>query len=333
MVIKLVSVDRLKKEFNDIEIDKINELSNAEIDKLVESLVLKSFKGFKKGKIYDNADLNDGIDGLDKVIDAVESKYKNSNIRNVIASRKFTYMYKAYLTADQIVTNNLMQQLNLVHHDLVSNLHSNIKILKMLLFIYYHNYSNSGMLQELMFKLSADDDIPLTFEIHDKYVYGDEFGVNIHLMNDLDLFIKGIVNIILYLIKTADKMFDADLDADGEIDVIVTDIKELLKNLFSNADDFETVIISETGLDDALIDRIGIMKESISLNKKYSELKTEFQNLYDDNAFKELAADDFEIYKKDYPDADIDDFMKKKPKYDLKKCKMIKPEINGINKN
>ena len=331
MVIKLVSVDRLKKDFNNFETDKIADLSNAELDRLVESYVLKTFKGFKKGRIYENPELDDGIDGLDRLTNAVESIYKHSNIRTVIASRKFMYIYRAYLSADQIVTNNLMEKLNLVHHDLIDNLHSNIKILNILLSIYYDNYSNSGMLQDLMFKLSADDDTPLTFEIHDKYVYGDEFGVNNQLMMDLDMYIKGIVNVILYLIENADNMFSDDIDADAELDAMVTDVKDILKDIFSNADDFETVIISETELDDALINRISIMKESLSLNKRYFELKNDFMDLYNGNAFKDLSETRFEWYKERYgDDADYNDFMKKEPGYNLKECKFIKPEFNGI---
>lgn len=332
VVIKVVSVDRLKKDFNDFETDKIADLSGDELDKLVESYVLKSFKGFKKGRIYDNPDLDDGIDSLNSLADTIERIYDKSNIKTVIASRKFIYMYKAYLSADQIIMNNLMEKLNLVHHDLINNLEIAINILNMLLSIYYDNYSNSAMLNDLMYKLSIDDDTPLTFEIHDKYVFGDEFSVNNNLMMDLDSYIKGNVDFILYLIENADNMFNDDLDADAEIDAMVISVRNFLKNLFSDADDFETVIISETELDNTLINRISIMKESLLLNEKYFELKKDFMDLYNGNAFKKLSEKRYEIYKENYgADTDFKEFMKKEPGYDLKECKFIKPEISGIN--
>ena len=152
-------------------------------------------------------------------------------------------------------------------------------------------------------------------------------------MKDLDRFIAATVKVILYLIDNADKFFYDDTD-EKDVDKAVESVKAELKYIFGNADDFETVIISETGYDDAIIERIGIIKESIANNERYFKLKNEFLNLYDDsNAFKEIAADDFEIHKQYYPDADFDDFMKHKPKYDLKECKLIKPEISGIKGN
>ena len=63
----MVSAEKLKKEFNNFETDKYNELSADELDRLIESLVLKMFKGFKKGKIYENPDINDAADELETI--------------------------------------------------------------------------------------------------------------------------------------------------------------------------------------------------------------------------------------------------------------------------
>ena len=327
----MVSAEKLKKDFKEFETENYYKLSADELDRLIESLVFKMFKGFKKGRIFENPDIKETADELDKCYDAV--KYKFNNVSAVIFHKKFTYLFKACITADEVVRNQNLKQLNLVYHDILDHLESNIKILNILLMLYYDNYSNSAILNELMFNLSTVDDLPLTFDIHDKYTYGDEFGLNYPLMKDLDRFIAATVKIILYSIENADKFFYDDTD-ETDIDNAVESVKAELKYIFGDANDFETAIISETGYDDAIIERIGIIKESIANNERYFKLKNEFLNLYDDgNAFKEIAADDFEIHKEFYPDADFDDFMKHKPKYDLKECKLIKPEISGIKRN
>ena len=53
-------------------------------------------------------------------------------------------------------------------------------------------------------------------------------------------------------------------------------------------------------------------------------------DLYDENGFINISKSKFEDISEGNPDADFDEFMKKEPKYDLKECKLIKPEINGI---
>lgn len=324
----MVSAEKLKKEFNDFETGKYNELSADELDRLIESLVLKMFKGFKKGRIYKNPDVNDAADELDKCYDAV--KYKFRNVNAVIIDRKFRYVFNACITADEVVTNQHLRQINMIHHDILDTLSSNIKLLNILLMIYYEHYSNSAMLNDLMFNLSAVDDIPLTFEIHDKYSYGDKFSFNYPLMKDLDRFIGSIVDVILYLLDNAANMFHDDVDAEKGVDNAVESVKADLKYLFGKANDFETVIISENGYDDVLIEKVDIIKESIAINERYFDLKNQFMDLYNGNAFKEIAAKDFEIYKELNADLDFDDFMKKKPKYDLKKCEFIKPEKTGF---
>ena len=324
----MVSAEKLKKEFNNFETGKYNELSADELDRLIESLVLKMFKGFKKGKIYENPDINDAADELEKCYNTLKYKFKNVNA--VIIDRKFRYVFNACITADEVVTNQNLRQLNMIHQEILDNLSSNIKLLNILLMLYYDNYSNSAMLNDLMFNLSAADDIPLTFEIHDKYTYGDKFSFNYPLMKDLDRFIAGVVDVILYLLDNAENMFYDDIDAEKGVDNAVESVKADLKYLFGKANDFETVIISENGYDDVLIEKVDIIKESIAINERYFDLKNQFMDLYDGNAFKEIAAKDFEICREINADVDFDDFMKKKPKYDLKKCEFIKPEISGF---
>ena len=268
MVIKLVSAERLKKEFDNVETDKINELSCADADKIVESLVYKMLKGFKHGRIFDNPEMNDAIDELNNFSD--KAKYKFNNVNAVINNNKFNYLLNAYITANSITINNMFSELNAIKTGLNSNLSANIHYLELLLDIYYFNYSNSGMLQELMFNLSADDDIPLTFEIHDKYVFGDEFGFNHHLMKDLDFDIKAITETILKLIDHMDTVFNpGDVDIDKKIDDSIADVKNSLKTIYGDADDFKTISLSESGFDDALIESIKIEKDNLSADERY----------------------------------------------------------------
>ena len=160
-VIKVVSIDKLKKEFSNVETDKINDLSCADADKIVESLVYKMLKGFKDGKVNENPDLHDAIDELNNFSD--KAKYKFTNVNGVINDRKFSYILDAYITADAIVRNQIFKELAGIEHALNTNLSCNIHLLVILLEIYYYNYSNYGIMQDLMFNLSADDDLPLTF--------------------------------------------------------------------------------------------------------------------------------------------------------------------------
>lgn len=330
----MVSADKLKREFDNFETDKINELSNADADRIVESLVVKMLKGFKNGRITENPDMNDAVDELDRFTH--KTKYKFTNVDAVINNRKFNYVVDAYLTADNIVKNQIFRELNGIETALNTNLSCNIHLLLLLLEIYYYNYSNSGMLQELMFNLSAVDDLPLTFEIHDKYTYGDEFGVNHQLMKDLDYNIKVTVETILKLLEYMDKIFLADeiVDVEKETNDAIESLKSELKRIYSDADDFKTIALSESGFDDALIESIKIDKDRLIANNRYIELKKIFMDLYNDNAFKDFSEMRFEWYKeRNGDDADFEEFMKKEPAYDLKECKFIYPEKPGIDRN
>ena len=333
-VIKVVSIDKLKKEFSNVETDKINDLSCADADKIVESLVYKMLKGFKDGKVNENPDLHDAIDELNNFSD--KAKYKFTNVNGVINDRKFSYILDAYITADAIVRNQIFKELAGIEHALNTNLSCNIHLLVILLEIYYYNYSNYGIMQDLMFNLSADDDLPLTFEIHDKYVYGDEFGVNHQLMKDLDFNIKVTTETILKLIKGMDKIYPADdiVDVEKETDAAVDSLKNQLKEIYGDANEFKTIALSESGFDDALIDSIKIDRDRLLANNRYIELKKSFMDLYNGNAFKELSEIKFECYKEKYGDAaDFNEFMKKEPAYNLKECKFIYPEKSGIDRN
>ena len=62
----------------------------------------------------------------------------------------------------------------------------------------------------LFFNLSTVDDLPLTFEIHQKYLDDAEFGVNQRLMRDLDFMIKSTVERILELIERIERLVDVD---------------------------------------------------------------------------------------------------------------------------
>ena len=51
-------------------------------------------------------------------------------------------------------------------------------------------------------------------------------------------------------------------------------------------------------------------------------------DLIDGNGFGDISAKEFDKYKRRNPDADVDDFMKKEPKYDVRNAKFIYPEIS-----
>ena len=327
VVIDLVSASKLKSDFVKYEKDELEKLSNKECDAYVESLVAELMKDFKHGAIIGKPDADEISDLIDSYMEVANRKFNNAE--TVLLDRKFRYLTNAYFTAN-IKSANYVFDLRLsATSTLVATLIYSQLELKQLLLLYYDNYSNQSLLNELFFNLSTDDDVDLTFEIHEKYL-NNEFGVNADLMNNLDYLIKLTAEKIFDLFERIERLVNIDeITADDYFDKTADEVKTTLKiNL--NTDEFDKTALINSGYDKEMIHILENTESEIKIVNVYLDVKEWFMNLYNDNGFAEISADRFELFKKRNPDADIDEYMKKEPKYDLKKCKFIKPDIKLI---
>jgi len=326
VVIDLVSASKLKSDFIKYKKDELEKLSTAELSKYRDSLVIELFKDFKNGTIQGNPDADEISDLIDSYMKVANVKF--SNAETVLLDRKFRYLANAYFTANINSMNHVYDlMLSTLSTLVVSLIYTKIE-LKQLLMLYHDNYSNQRLLNELFFNLSAVDDLDLTFDIHEKYL-NNEFGVNIHLMRDLDIIIKLTVEKLSDLFERIERLFDIDeITADNYFDDIADAIKSTLKSNLSNISDFEKTALINSGYDSAMFHQLENAESEIALIKIYLDVKEWFMNLYNNNGFAEISAERFDDLNKNYPDNynDFDEYMKKEPKYDLKNFKLIKPD-------
>lgn len=330
VVIDLVSASKLKNDFIKYETDELEKLSNKECDAYVESLVAALMKDFKNGAIVGNPDADEINDLIDSYMDVAKTRFTNAE--SVLLERKFRYLSNAYFTANIHSINHVFDLKTALLSELVITLiHAKIG-LRQLLILYHDNYSNQKLLNELFYNLSTAYNLDLTFEIHEKYL-NNEFGVNQHLMDDLDFLIEIKVKNIFKLFGRIENTVDVDeIAADNYFDETADEIKSVLKSNLSNISDFDKTALINSGYDKALFHQLENTESEIKLIAIYSDIKKWFMNLYNGNGFAEISAERFEILNKNYPDTfdDFDEYMKKEPKYDLKKCKFIKPDIEFI---
>lgn len=330
VVIDLVSASKLKNDFIKYEKDELEKLSDSELSKYRDSLVIELMKVFKNGAISDNPDGDEINDLIDSYMEIANKKYINAD--TVLLDRKFRYLVNAYFTANIYSINRVSDLILIEFSSLVTTL-INCKIeLRQLLMIYHNNYSNHGMLNDLFFKLSTADDLDVTFEIHEKYL-NNEFGVNKALMIDLDYMIESTVERMFYLIDKVEKLVDIDeIAADNYFDDITDEVKKTLKSSLSNVDDFEKTALINSGYDTALLHQVENAETESNIANIYLNVKDWFMNLYNDNGFAEISKFNFDYSNKKNPDKynDFDEYMKSEPKYDLKKCEFIMPDIELI---
>ena len=326
MVIDLVSASKLKTDFKRYEKDELEKLSAAECDDYIESLVAALMKDFKNGAIVGNPDADEINDLIDSYMEVAKTKFNNADA--VLLDRKFRYLSNAYFTANINAINHASDlRLALLSKLVISLIYSKTE-LRSLLTLYHDNYSNHKLLNDLFFNLSTADDLDVTFEIHEKYL-NNEFGVNNHLMKDLDFLIECKVESISDLFERIEKTFDVDeISADNYFDETADAIKSVLKSNLNNISDFERTALINSGYDSALFHELENTESEIKLIGIYSDIKEWFMKLYNDNGFAEISAERFKLLNKNYPERydDFDEYMKAEPKYDLKNFKFIKPE-------
>ena len=324
----MVSATKLKTDFVKYEKSELEKLSSKECDAYVESLVAELFKSFKNGVVVDDPDSDEIVDLLNSYMEVAKNKFKNAAA--VVNNRKYRYLYYAYITATVTSTNHFYDLRLTIIQSMISTLYYSKIILKQLLRIYYYNYSNYGMLNDLFYKLSTVENLDITFEIHEKYL-NNEFGVNQSLMNELNIYIEIIVEKIFDTIDKFEKFVDIDeISGEGYFDNNVAEIKNVIKKTFNKADDFEKTALINSGFDSAMFHEIENVKSEIYFVESYLSFKEWFMNLYNNNGFAELSESAFNSLKEKKINNDFDEFMKKEPKYDLKNFQLIKPEIKRL---
>lgn len=325
----MVTASKLDKD----RIEKIRNFTPKESTEYIESLVLDLFKGYKGGEYIDNPDAEKTNEMLDEFKEISLSDYpERNNVNAVINDRKMRYLAIAYLSAyyniqcykskvvRKIMFNTDMIMLETLHHRL-----------KDLLRLYYDCYSNYGFMENLLMDLS-DDGLAIDVDIRNKYLFSKEYGINKWLMDYLDIKIGVIVDSILNTLDECDVKY---LDTDNELfekamDEVVDSIHANIKDFYENSFiDFEISAYKQTGLLDAQLETISELKNSIADEKQqYLEIKDELMDLINGNGFEKLSVDKFESYSESNANVDLDEYMKKQPKYDVRNAKFIYPEIS-----
>ena len=317
----MVSASKLENE----RLDKLRNLSNAELDDYIEKLVLDVYKGFTGSAIIsENPEIDAAIDKLDEITNITMQQFPNSNIKEVIKDRKFRYMNLAYLSAVYNLENLKIDVIDSMKFTTdITKLEMIYAELKTLLRVYYETYSNYGFMEDLLMDLS-NDGLAVDSDIHEKYT-NKQYRFNHHVMRYLNIEIKVIVEIIMDEINKLDKKYLVD-DAAAEINECIDNIHSNIKDFYKGNSDFEIAAYKQCGLLDANMDSIKSIKSGAAKKcKVYSKIRTEILDFINGNGFAELSADEFERYKKRNPDADFTDWIKKEPKYNIKDAKFIYP--------
>lgn len=327
-VIELVSANKLKNDFTKYENDEIKNFTGKECELYIESAVSELFKYYKNGEIsgiLPDVDAESIYDGLKKLSEI----HKNSNVDTVIYDRKFRYVNTAYSTAYTLINHYKSNERHFLFRMYYTELISKFEMLHMLLYIYHGNYSNYRLINNLMFNLSTVENLDITFEIHEKYL-NNEYGVNNFLIADLDYFIKSTVAEILEIFDKVETIFDVNAIADEDyLNNAISHSKDHLKNILSYIDtEFEKKALIDSGYIDAQYTIIESIKDEKDEFDSYIDVKNKFLKLYNGNGFAVVSEFMFEKSKGKYDN--FDDFMKYEPKYDLKECKLIKPEKERI---
>lgn len=325
MVVNLVTTTKLEKD----RIDKLKNLSPDEATEYIESLVLEMYKGFHDGIIdvdFDNAAI---IDKLNEFETICENETNYNNIDAVILDRKFRYLATAYETAFYIKGNNAADSSFNIKFTLdLLELETLYNDLKVILIMYYENYSNYGFMEDLLMDLS-DDGLIIDADIHEKYVYSVKYGFNKKLMKYLNISIKVRVKLLLSELDRMDKLYLTDESVEAYVDDVIDDIHDAIKSIYTNRGEFEIEACKQTGYINALLSGAENTKnDTIEKSEKYLDVKDKILDLINGNGFEKLSGESFDDYKKRNPDDDVDfdEFMKKEPKYDVRNAKFIYPE-------
>ena len=320
----MVNAAKLEKD----RMDKLKNLSPDEATEYIESLVLEMYKGFHDGIIDVDIDNAAIIDKLNEFETICNSETNYNNIDAVILDRKYRYLAIAYETAYYLKRNkNVDLSFNIRFMIDLFELETSYAELKVILRIYYRNYSNYVFMENLLIDLS-DDGLIIDSDIHEKYVYSVQYGFNKNLMDYLDILIEIRVEFLLSEIDKMDKLYLNDESGEAYVDEIIDDVHSCIRNIYTKRGEFEIEVCKQTGYINALLNVAeNVKKDNIETNERYLEIRNKILDLINSNGFEKLSGESFDDYKKRNPDdADFDEWIKKEPKYDVRNAKFIYPE-------
>ena len=273
---------------------------------------------------YDRESMKKHRKQLDNVQDILESKF--NNIR--------TYSIRREMFYETSIQDVRIRGLMLSHFrksvESFVHLYGDLETLRFhledVLDIYFWNYSNYGMLSDLFGDLAIKEHLPITFPLNDRYVFG-EYGTNERLMMMLDDLIGRLRDDILETMEIIDKKYYSP-------DVSQHSMEETFSTYKSNAhtyiveDDFYSYE-KEKGILDVELGFIPIHKIYYEVNDAYKELKMGIDELFDgDNGFSKIYPFFIKQFLKNHPDGNVDEELKRFPKYNIMETKFIPPEFN-----
>ena len=298
------------KELERKRINKIKSLSDDELDKyldviftdLVNILDVDTVAGVDDPNIF-NGDIDNLYSKLDEIRDLLGDDFR---INDIIKTKAINYESASHIgtkikySAKSVELKVLM--IRLVFREILIN----IAHLKHMLRDYYDITVDVIALYDTVSSDTSADTVSAIGRVKDNY------------SESFYLAISDLVENITVDIETVDKIFYSKSALDKDI----AEMKNTIKTINDSADER-----------DLLYKRLGVLDTLVTMLKSYQEMQ-ELKEFYDvriadfndlispDNAFLVYSDESFNESAGDIP---YDDFMKKEPKFNIKKCKLILP--------
>lgn len=298
------------KELERKRIDKIKSLSADELDKyldviftdLMNILDVDTVAGVDNPNIF-NDDVDDLYSKLDEIRDLLGDDFR---INDTIKTKAINYESSAHI-GTKIKYNTKMFELKImIIRLLFREILINIAHLKHMLRDYYDITIDVIALYDTVSSDTSADTVSAINRV--KNNYSESFYLSI----------SDLVEDINADIETVDKIFYSQTVLDRDI----AEMKNTIKNI-NNPSDEKDVLYKRLGVSDTLIKLLKSYQEMQELKEIYDSRIADFNDLISpDNAF--LIYSD-ESFNESDGDISYDDFMKKEPKFNIKKCKLILP--------
>lgn len=298
------------KELERKRIDKIKSLSDDELDKyldviytdLVNILDVDTVSGVDDPNIF-----NDDIDDLYAKIDEIRDLLGNNfRINDIIKTKAINYESASHIGTKIKYSAKSVELKVLMIRLLFREILINIAHLKHMLRDYYDITVDVIRLYDTISPDTSADTVSAIGKVKDNY------------SEHFYLAIADLIDDVNADIDIVDKLFYSEKRLADDI----ADMKNTIKTINDSADERD-VLYKRLGVSDTLIKMLNHYQEMQELKAIYDGRVTEFNDLISpDNAFLKYSD---ETFGESAGDISYDDFIKKEPKFNIKKCELILP--------